>query len=43
MADKPFQAYQGEDPYIFASYAHASDAVVYPDLDQLHNCGYRVW
>ncbi len=33
--ERPFQAYKGEDPYIFVSYAHADAALVYPELVRL--------
>ena len=31
-ADKPFEAYRGDGPYVFVSYAHADSESVYPDL-----------
>jgi hypothetical protein len=43
MSDKPFAAYQGVEPFLFASYAHADDAVVFPELLRLHEAGYRIW
>ncbi len=43
MTDKPFEAYQGVEPFLFASYAHADDAIVYPELRRLHESGYRIW
>lgn len=39
----PFRAYCGDEPYIFASYAHADKDRVYPELLRLHNEGYRIW
>src|SRR5262249_598620 len=30
-------------PFLFASYAHADDAVVFPELLRLHETGYRIW
>lgn len=39
----PFEAYTGKEPYLFASYAHADGAIVYPELIHLHKQGYRVW
>lgn len=39
----PFEAYAGGDPYLFASYAHADAAQVYPLLAHLHAEGCRVW
>ena len=31
--EKPFPAHTGDEPYIFVSYAHADDDLVYPQLD----------
>ncbi len=39
----PFEAYSGDDPYIFVSYAHADGAMVFPELTYLHDQGYRIW
>lgn len=39
----PFPAFQGTDPYLFASYAHADSAVVYPEMEWLHGLGHRIW
>ena len=38
--ERPFLAYKGEEPYIFASYAHAE---VYPELTRLRDAGFNVW
>ena len=35
--EKPFPAYKGDEPYIFVSYAHADDALVYPEIRSLHD------
>ena len=35
--------YEGNDPYIFISYAHADDAVVLPLIAGLQTRGLRVW
>jgi hypothetical protein len=43
VPDPPFSAYVGADPYIFASYAHREGAVVFEDLAELHERGYRIW
>jgi hypothetical protein len=32
----PFEAYTGREPYLFASYAHADGAIVFPELTSLH-------
>lgn len=39
----PFEAYTGEEPYLFVSYAHADSAVVFPELVRLQEAGYRIW
>lgn len=36
-------AYQGEEPYIFVSYAHSDFNLVYPELVRFHNDGYKIW
>ena len=39
----PFEAYVGDEPYLFASYAHTDDAIVFPEITYLRDQGYRVW
>ena len=39
----PFEAYRGDDPYIFVSYAHRDSKFVFAELENLHNLGYKVW
>lgn len=39
----PFEAYKGDKPYLFVSYAHADAVVVYPDIELLHSAGFRIW
>ena len=39
----PFNAYDGDDPYIFVAYAHKDKALVYPEIGRLHELGYRIW
>ncbi len=39
----PFPAYRGEEPFIFASYAHANADIVFPEIRRLHDMGYRIW
>lgn len=41
--NKPFSAYQGEEPYVFVCYAHADAALVYPELAWLHDQGINIW
>ena len=38
-----FDAYTGDEPYLFVSYSHRDSAVVYPILDALHAKRYRIW
>ncbi|MBO5935266.1 MAG: leucine-rich repeat protein [Clostridia bacterium] len=38
-----FEAYTGVEPYLFVSYSHRDTAVVYPILDALYDCKYRIW
>lgn len=39
----PFEAYEGNEPFIFVSYAHKDAEVVYSEITELHNTGYKVW
>lgn len=39
----PFEAYVGEKPYIFVSYAHKDGNHVFPEIRSLHERGYRIW
>jgi formylglycine-generating enzyme required for sulfatase activity len=39
----PFEAYQGDDPYVFISYSHKDAAVVYDEITRLHEAGINVW
>ena len=41
--ERPFPAYKGDEPYIFVSYAHADDEIVYPEIRWLHDQGFNVW
>ncbi len=41
--EPPFQAYRGNELYIFVSYAHADKAIVYPEIQLLHDRGCRIW
>ncbi len=40
---KPFEAYQGNDDYIFVSYAHSDAQSVYPDFTYLKDAGFNIW
>ena len=39
----PFEAYKGDKPYIFVSYAHRDGGKVFPDIKTLNESGYRIW
>ena len=41
--DKPFPAYQGDQPYVFVSYAHADTELVYVELARLTDQGFNIW
>ena len=41
--DRPFPAYSGDDPYIFVSYAHDDDEIVYPEILWLKDQGFNIW
>ena len=39
----PFEAYNGDEPYIFISYAHKDSAHVFKEISQLNDAGYHIW
>jgi len=39
----PFEAYSGDGPSIFVSYAHADKVVVFDAIRQLHEKGANIW
>jgi len=39
----PFEAYNGDEPYIFISYAHRDSAEVFKEISKLNDAGYHVW
>ncbi len=41
--EMPFVPYQGNDDYIFESYAHDDEAQVYPELALLNGQGFHIW
>ena len=43
MQPPPFEAYAGNQPYIFISYAHRDAEQVFPIIDQWYRAGYRLW
>ena len=40
---KNFKPYEGAEPYIFISYAHADSDEVLPVVEDLYRSGYKVW
>ncbi len=38
-----FEAYTGNEPYLFVSYSHMDTAKVYPILDALYDRKFRIW
>lgn len=42
-AKTKFEAYVGNEPYLFVSYSHRDTAKVYPVLDMLSARKYRIW
>jgi len=43
VLEKPFPAYKDDEPYIFVSYPHADDEIVYPEIQWLHDQGFNIW
>ena len=43
MTDRPFPAYDGNEPYVFVCYAHADAKAVYRELVWLRDRGVNVW
>ena len=41
--DRPFPAYNGDEPYVFVSYAHSDTSAVYPELVWLKDSGVNIW
>ena len=41
--DKPFPAYDGDEPYVFVCYAHDDAKIVYPEILWLRNQGINIW
>lgn len=39
----PFEAYYGNEPFIFISYAHKDSARVFKEISALNDAGYHVW
>lgn len=43
MNQPPFEAFAGDQPFIFISYAHLDADLVFPIISAWHNQGYRIW
>ncbi len=43
MITKPYGSYEGNEPYIFISYAHKDESKVYPVIRGLQERGFRIW
>ena len=41
--DNPFPAYKGDQDYIFVSYSHSDEDLVFPELEYLHGMGINIW
>ena len=41
--EPPFEAYDGDEPFIFVSYSHKDCTLVYPEIARLHKLGFRIW
>ena len=41
--EKPFPAYQGDDPHVFVCYAHADADLVYREIVWLRDQGFHIW
>ncbi len=39
----PFEAYEGDDPFVFVSYSHTDKLQVYPIIDYLNKKGIHIW
>ena len=39
----PHPAYSGSDPFLFISYSHADQAIVYEEICHLQDQGFNVW
>ena len=43
MTEQALSAYQGEEVFVFVSYAHEDDALVSPEIGWLQRQGFNVW
>lgn len=40
---RPYESYRGNAPYLFVSYSHQDEAMVYAELIRLKKLGFKVW
>lgn len=40
---RPFTAYDGDEPYVFVCYSHEDGVLVYPEIVRLHESGFNIW
>jgi hypothetical protein len=43
VTQPPFEAYVGDEPFVFVSYSHKDSRIVYPEIARLHQNGFRIW
>jgi hypothetical protein len=43
VTQPPFEAYLGNEAFVFVSYSHKDSGIVYPEIDRLHRSGFRIW
>ena len=43
VVNAPFEAYDGDGPFIFVSYKHVDWKLVYPVIEKLHDAGFNIW
>jgi serine/threonine-protein kinase len=43
MADRPLPAYDGDEAFVFVSYSHQDEELVYPEIRWLQDQGINVW
>lgn len=41
--DKPFPAYDGDEPYVFVCYSHHDEDMIFPEIGWLHEQGIHIW
>ena len=43
MVEKPLPAYHGDEQYVFVSYSHEDNGLVFPEIRWLQDQGFNVW